>query len=126
MIDCQAFQQRGRFSHDVVVVAGLRGEQGGLQHTRITHTRGAAVTVHQHGVHAEHIGHGQVIARHRLLGQFTVEAVELMKARRERGHHMARTFLLLPVDVVALGVIQHRLELASLARCIMIQLDASG
>jgi hypothetical protein len=45
MVDCQAFQQRGRFSHDVVLVTSLRPEQGSLQRARITHTRCAVVTL---------------------------------------------------------------------------------
>jgi len=49
MIDRHAFRQSGRFGHDVVVVAGLRAEQGSLQRTRITHPQGAAVALHQHG-----------------------------------------------------------------------------
>ena len=65
---------------------------------------------------AQHISHGQIIVRHGLLGQFAVEAVELIQTGRERSHHVtAGAFLLLPVDVVAQGVIEHRLELAALA-----------
>jgi len=69
-------------------------------------------------VHAEQIGNAQVVARHDLLGQVAVEAVELLQAGCERGHHMATgALLLLPVDVVAEGIIEHGLELAPLALC---------
>ena len=52
-------------------------------------------------MHPEHIGHGQVIVPHSLLGQFTVEAIELIQAGRERSHHVAKGPLpLLPVDEV--------------------------
>ena len=56
-IDRQAFQQCGRFSHNVVLVACLRAKQSGLQRTWVTHARRATVTLHQHRVHAEHVGH---------------------------------------------------------------------
>jgi hypothetical protein len=38
------------------------------------------IALHQHRVHAEHVGHAQVIASQGLLGQFAVEAVELIQA----------------------------------------------
>jgi hypothetical protein len=66
VVDGQAFQQRSSLSHDVIVVAGLRAEQCGLQRPRVTHARRAAVTLHQHRVHAQHIGHGQVIVMPRV------------------------------------------------------------
>jgi hypothetical protein len=67
MVDRQAFHQRGSLGQDVLVVAGLRPEQRGLQHSGIAHSQSAAIALHQHRVHAEHIGHGQVAARHAYL-----------------------------------------------------------
>lgn len=72
--------------------------------------------MHQHHVHAENIGHRQVVARHGLLRKFAVEAVELIEARRKGGHHVAAgTLILLPVDIVAQSFIEHSLKLAPLA-----------
>lgn len=60
--------------------------------------------------------------RHGLPSQFAVKAVELIQTGRERRHHVAAgALLLLPVDVVAQGVIEHRLELAALAFCDLAQ-----
>ena len=54
--------------------------------------------------------------RHGLLGQFVIEAVELIQAGGKRCHHVA-AFLLLTVNVVAQGVIKHRLKLVALMLC---------
>ena len=80
MVDRQALHERSRLGHDVVVVPRLRTEQSGLQRPGIADARRAAVALCQHGMHAEHVGHGQVVARHGLLGKLAVKAVEFLEA----------------------------------------------
>jgi hypothetical protein len=53
--------------------------------------------------------------RHGLLSQFAVQMIEFIQAGRKRGYHVApQALLLLPVDVVTQGIIEHCLKLSPL------------
>jgi len=77
---------------------------------------------HPHHLGIDLLSHGQIIVSHSLLSQLAVEAVELIQTRCERGHHVAAGALpLMPVDVVAQGLVEYRLKLAALAFCDLAQ-----
>ena len=69
VIDRQTLQQRSNRGCDAVLLPRLLSEQCGLQRPGIAHARRTGVTLHQHRVDVEHIGHGQAIVRHHLLLQ---------------------------------------------------------
>jgi hypothetical protein len=66
-------------------------------------------------VHAEHIGHSEIIANHDLFREFAVQVIKLIKTRRKRRHYVAAgSGLLLAVDVITQSLIQHSLKLSAL------------
>lgn len=61
VVDGEAFQQRRGLGDDIVVIAGLRAEQGRFERAGVAQAGRAAVAADLDGVDGEDIGEGQPV-----------------------------------------------------------------